>query len=153
MEKKLYTEEQLKEAIQEAVTEALNNMLNEGITWDAMKAQYKNGKEGDDYDTDALEKDYGEFKNAQAKYSSKQADLRKSWYDPAKKEKAVKGMEDAATDAVAQRPGIIGKGQRQLAKAANKTGQAVKKVQDAYGDKIQQAKDAGTDFLHNKIGI
>ena len=168
--KKQYTKSELTDLVEAATREALSKILNEGVGFEFAKAAFKRGMDGDFNDVDFENDDYGfgepnydEYKRSRAEYKAakNRNKMDKAAYKTAKADydsgkvanstvgnakaqldKSSEARTDAAVDTVANRPGIIGKAQRQAAVGAARLGHGIHKI-----------KKAGEDFKHNKLGI
>ena len=178
MTKKIINEAQLVKIIEMATRESIKNILKEGAGLDTMAQSFKRGlkgtnfskigsdgnvvsnmakdyiKNGDDANWEDF-KDYRDFynrarnvhKNKQAILKNKKNDSNSYTVNDIDKSQhqvdtAKRRRNSAANNMVGSRPGIIGKGQRAANVAAYRTGKGIKK-----------AKDAVTDFVHDKIGL
>jgi hypothetical protein len=126
--------------LNQIVAESVKRVLREGELWDAMKSAYQTGRDEDDFDdiTNQEFKNYIRGGNIEGRDETNYEDYRKSRDNYKRSEKGSFERRNAAHDAVAQRPGLVGRLGRGATMRAARVGQS-----------LRHAKN----FMNNKIGF
>lgn len=124
--------------LNQIVAESVKRVLREGELWDTMKSAYDMGRNDDDFDdlTNQEMKNYIRGGNVEGGDETNYEDYRKSRDNYKRAVKGSKERRDAAHDAVAQRPGLVGRIGRGAMFGAAKVGQGVRHAKNFMNNKI-----------------